>query len=58
MNQIKSCRSLQELFNEYLLAKIGVDTVENEPLKVSRKIQCNIHSLPFFDTSERTERKH
>ena len=32
----KSCRSRQELSNEYLLAKIGVDTAENEPLKVGR----------------------
>ena len=30
----KSCRSRQELSNEYLLAKFGVDTAENEPLKV------------------------
>ena len=30
--------------NEYLLAKIGVDTGENEPLEVWRKIQFNIHS--------------
>ena len=29
----KSCRSRQELSNEYLLAKFGVDTAENEPLK-------------------------
>ena len=28
------CRSRRELSNEYLLAKIGVDTAENEPLKV------------------------
>ena len=27
----KSCRSGQELSNEDLLAKIGVDTAENEP---------------------------
>ena len=27
-----SCRSRQELSNEYLLAKFGVDTAENEPL--------------------------
>ena len=27
-------RSRQELFDEYLLAKIGVDTAEKEPLKV------------------------
>ena len=30
----RSCRSRQKLSNEYLLAKIGVDTAENEPLKV------------------------
>ena len=30
----KSCTSRQELSNEYLLAKFGVDTAENEPLKV------------------------
>ena len=47
----KFCRSRQELSNdsysnEYLLAKfkIGVDTAENEPLKVWRKIQFIIHS--------------
>ena len=33
----ESCRSRQELSNEYLLAKIGVDTAENEPLKVTCK---------------------
>ena len=42
----KSCRSRQELSNEYLLAKIGVDTAENEPLKIWRKIQVIIHSPP------------
>ena len=31
----KSYRSRQELSNEYLLAKLGVDTAENEPLKVT-----------------------
>ena len=30
----KSCRSRQEFSNEYSLAKFGVDTDENEPLKV------------------------
>ena len=52
-HKCKSCRSRQELSNEtdsysneYLLAKIGVDTAENEPLKVWRKIQFNIHSPP------------
>ena len=28
------CRSRRELSNEYLLAKIGVDTAENKPLEV------------------------
>ena len=28
------CRSRRELSNKYLLAKIGVDTAENEPLEV------------------------
>ena len=28
------CRSRRELSSEYLLAKIGVDTAENEPLEV------------------------
>ena len=28
------CVDLGELSNEYLLAKIGVDTAENEPLEV------------------------
>ena len=32
--------------NEYLLAKIGVDTAENEPLKVWRKTQFIFHSSP------------
>ena len=32
--------------NEHLLAKIGVDTAENEPLKVWRKFQFIIHSPP------------
>ena len=42
----KSCRSRQELSDEYLLANIGVDTAENEPLKVWRKIQFITHSPP------------
>ena len=32
----ESCRSGQELSNEYLLAKISLDTAENEPLKALR----------------------
>ena len=44
-HKCKSCRSRQELSNEYLLAKIGVDTAENEPLKV-----CLI--LPYLPRPE------
>ena len=32
--EYQSDRSRQELSNEYLIAKIGVDTAENEPSKV------------------------
>ena len=41
------CRSRRELSNEYLLAKIGVDTAENEPFEVWREnsIQHSIVSL-------------
>ena len=34
----KSCRSRQELSNEYLLARFVVDTAENVPLKVCQKL--------------------
>ena len=34
----KSCRSRQELSNEYLLAKLGVDTAENGPLKAYQQL--------------------
>ena len=41
------CRSRRELSNEYLLAKIGVDTAENDPLEVwgENSIQYSLHSL-------------
>ena len=41
------CRSRRELSNAYLLAKIGVDTAENEPLEVWGKnsIHYSLHSL-------------
>ena len=34
MQRSALCRSRRELSNDYLLAKIGVDTAENEPCKV------------------------
>ena len=33
----KCCRSRQELSNEYLLANVGLDTVENGSLKVCQQ---------------------
>ena len=41
------CRSRRALFNEYLLAKIGVGTAENEPLEVwgENSIQYSFVSL-------------
>ena len=41
------CRSRRELSNEYVLAKIGVDTADNEPLEVwgENSIQYSLHSL-------------
>ena len=44
MQRSALCRSRRELSNENLLAKIGVDTAENEPLEVRGKIQFIIHS--------------
>ena len=42
------CRSRRELSNKYLLAKIGVDTAENEPLEVWGKIFNIIHWCPYL----------
>ena len=46
MQRSALCRSRRELSDEYLLAKIGVDTAENENLEVWGKIQLNIHLPP------------
>ena len=47
MQRSALCRSRRELSNAYLLANIGVDTAENEPLKVwgENSIQYSLHSL-------------
>ena len=57
------CRSRRELSNAYLLAKIGVDAAENEPLEVwgQNSIQYSLHSLEvtlpsFFSLRRRTAR--
>ena len=49
----RSCRSRQELSNEHLLAKLGVDTAENEYSKVSsfiptQAISFHIDTPPFW----------
>ena len=56
MQRSALCRSRRELSNEYLLAKIGVDTDENEPLEVWGKIQFIIHLPPYRSHSSSTGR--
>ena len=43
--------------NEYLLAKIGVETAENEPLEVwgENSIQYSLHSLVMVGNGRRLE---
>ena len=45
------CRSRRELSNEYLLAKIGFDTAENEPLEVWGKLFNIFQSCPYLTLS-------
>ena len=42
----ETCRSRQELSDEYLLAKFGFDTAENEPPKGSKK--CMLERTPLM----------
>ena len=51
------CRSRRELSKEYLLAKIGVDTAENEPLEVWGEIQFIFHSPPYSRAGDHREHK-
>ena len=44
----KFCRSRKMQKNDYLLAKFGVDTAENEPLRARNRARTNI---VFFATS-------
>ena len=53
MQRSALCRSRRELSNEYLLARIGVDTAENEPLEVWEKIQFTIHFTPYAEAFAR-----
>ena len=46
MVQRKICKSRQELSNEYLLAKVGFDTAENEPSKVGPIEHWGLQLLP------------
>ena len=45
----ESCRSRQEASNEYLLAKIGVDTAENETLRVWKWFWRAVGNLDILD---------
>ena len=49
-------RSRREPSNEYLLAKIGVDTAENEPLEVWGKIQFIYPFASFLPTGPQLRR--
>ena len=54
----KSCISRQELSNEYLLAKVGVDTAENGPLKVCQKLEQKIRKKHSpWPSSSRSRRR-
>ena len=44
------CRSWRELSNEYLVAKTGFDTAENEPCKVCPNI-ISYYRSPRFDAA-------
>ena len=44
------CRARQELSHEYLVATIGFDTAENEPLKVWRSLEVIYSSPPSCDS--------
>ena len=49
------CRSRRELSNEYLLAKFGFDTAENEPCKVC---PLSVYRSPRFTLRKRLHRLH
>ena len=46
MQRSALCRSRRELSNEYLLAKFGFDTAENEP--------CEVHKFKFWNLKVRS----
>ena len=52
MQRSALCRSRRELSNEYLLAKVGFDTAENEPCKVC---PLSAYRSPRFKHYDRTE---
>ena len=65
MQRSELCRSRRELFNEYLLAQIGVDAAENEPLKVHlidklwlQLIGLNFHRAAPPQVNKPTEESH
>ena len=52
------CRSRRELSNEYLLAKIGVDTAENEPLEVWGENSIHYKTKSFASLGPALLRRH
>ena len=65
MQRSALCRSRRELSNEYLLAKIGVDTAENDPLKVNlidklwpQLIGLNFHRAAPPQVNKPTDESH
>ena len=52
MQRSALCRSRRKLSNKYLLAKIGVDTAENEPLEVWGKFNSLFIRLLSEDAAE------
>ena len=50
----KFCRSHLELSNEHPLAKIGVDTAENGPLKVCQKLAKSVVEKKSEKSSQNT----
>ena len=46
------CRSRRELSNEYLLAKFGFDTAENEPCKIC---PLSVYRSPRYECTDSTD---
>ena len=54
MQRSALCRSRRELSNAYLLAKNGVDTAENEPIKIWTWFRRAVEKVEILTLSENT----